>query len=157
MAMASMGRHQDAAELYRTAVGHQRSVLGSFPRSRRSQLFLSLHYQRLSQSLRALGQPSEAAAAARDGLELRADDPGYMYDTACELSLCIPLVRGNDGDGRAERDRYARSAIDVLRRAVAAGFRDFAHMRVDADLDPLRGRGDFQLLLMDLMFPINPF
>jgi hypothetical protein len=30
-------------------------------------------------------------------------------------------------------------------------------MGSDTDLDPLRGRGDFQLLLMDLAMPADPF
>jgi hypothetical protein len=32
-----------------------------------------------------------------------------------------------------------------------------AFMRRDADLDPLRARPDFQLLLLDLAFPGQPF
>jgi hypothetical protein len=76
---------------------------------------------------------------------------------ACELAHCVKLVGSNDRDAREKRDRYARWAIDALRRSVAAGFRDFAHMKVDADLDPLRRRDDFQLLMMDLTFPNVPF
>ena len=30
-------------------------------------------------------------------------------------------------------------------------------MRRDTDLDPLRSRADFQMLLMDLAFPEEPF
>ena len=44
-----------------------------------------------------------------------------------------------------------------LREAVAAGFRDLAHMRTDTDLDPLRSRLDFQLLMMDLAMPADLF
>jgi hypothetical protein len=47
--------------------------------------------------------------------------------------------------------------VDTLRRAVAAGYRDYAHMQTDADLDPLRSRRDFQLLMMDLAMPADPF
>jgi hypothetical protein len=45
----------------------------------------------------------------------------------------------------------------VLRRAVAAGFKDMARMRFHWNLDPLRARRDFQELLLDLEFPANPF
>ena len=52
-------------------------------------------------------------------------------------------------------------AVDLLggalRRAVATGYRDMGRMRRDDSLDPLRGRRDFQLLLMDLAFPDDPF
>jgi tetratricopeptide (TPR) repeat protein len=157
MALAALGRHEDALQLYQTAITHQRRVLGSYPRFPRSRRFLSIHYQSLSQSLRALGQPSEAAEAAHEGLRTRSDDPGYVYDMACELSLCVSLGSGKDDEAHAGHDRYARWAVDALRQAVTAGFRDFAHMRVDKDLDPLRGRTDFQLLMMDFAFPPNPF
>jgi hypothetical protein len=30
-------------------------------------------------------------------------------------------------------------------------------MAVDTDLDPIRSRSDFQLLLMDMAFPADPF
>ncbi|MGA2700271.1 MAG: hypothetical protein ABSH35_04145 [Isosphaeraceae bacterium] len=49
--------------------------------------------------------------------------------------------------------REATSSI----RAVAAGLQDAAFMRRDADLDPLRSRPDFQMLMMDLAFPDEPF
>ena len=47
--------------------------------------------------------------------------------------------------------------MNRLREAVTAGFRDLAHIRTDTDLDPLRSRPDFQLLMMDLAFPAEPF
>jgi hypothetical protein len=40
---------------------------------------------------------------------------------------------------------------------MAAGYRDVAWMRRDPDLDPLRPRADFQVLLLDLAFPADPF
>ena len=48
-------------------------------------------------------------------------------------------------------------AMEMLRRAVAAGYWDIAWMRRDPDLDPLRPRADFQVLLLDLAFPADPF
>ena len=43
-------------------------------------------------------------------------------------------------EGAAELDR----AMGVLRRAVAAGYRNVAWMKRDPDLDPLRARPDFR-------------
>ena len=45
----------------------------------------------------------------------------------------------------------------TLRRAVAAGWREAAWMMADPNLIPIRSRPDFQLLLMDLAFPADPF
>ena len=57
------------------------------------------------------------------------------------------------GEGPVEFGR----AMEMLRRAVAAGYWDVAWMRRDPDLDPLRSRADFQVLLLDLAFPADPF
>jgi serine/threonine-protein kinase len=56
-------------------------------------------------------------------------------------------------DGAAELDR----AMVVLSRAVAAGSRNVTWMKRDPDLDSLRPRSDFQLLMMDLAMPSDPF
>jgi hypothetical protein len=44
-----------------------------------------------------------------------------------------------------------------LRRAVAAGYHKLAFLQTNTDLDPLRSRPDFQVLMMDLAFPPDPF
>jgi hypothetical protein len=56
------------------------------------------------------------------------------------------------GERQAEADR----AIQWLRRAIAAGYRKLALIQTDPDLDPLRSRPDFQLLMLDLAFPDDP-
>jgi serine/threonine protein kinase len=38
-------------------------------------------------------------------------------------------------------------AMKLLRDAVAKGFKDAAHLKKNSDLDPLRGREDFQKLV----------
>jgi eukaryotic-like serine/threonine-protein kinase len=44
-----------------------------------------------------------------------------------------------------------------LQRAAAVGFRMLSLMTFDHDLDPLRARSDFRVLMMDLAFPNDPF
>ena len=44
-----------------------------------------------------------------------------------------------------------------LRRAVDTGYRDAAEFRREPALDPLRGRDDFRLIMMDVAFPEQPF
>lgn len=55
--------------------------------------------------------------------------------------------------GAAELDR----AMELLGRAVHAGYCNVARMRRDPDLNPLRSRSDFQLLISDLAMPADPF
>jgi eukaryotic-like serine/threonine-protein kinase len=81
-----------------------------------------------------------------------------LFDLACAQSL-LAGVGGEPGPGLSAAEARARAdrAMDTLRRAVAAGYRDLANMRKDADLDALRSRADFQLLMMDAGFPEKPF
>jgi hypothetical protein len=46
--------------------------------------------------------------------------------------------------------------VSLLRRAVAAGFRDPVPFRTVPEPAPPRGRADFRLLLMDLAMPSDP-
>jgi hypothetical protein len=47
--------------------------------------------------------------------------------------------------------------MDLLRKAVAMGYRSPLSYRTEDALDPLRSRDDFRLLMMDLEFPSDPF
>ena len=40
--------------------------------------------------------------------------------------------------------------MELLQKAVKAGFNDAAHMKKDADLDSLRGRDDFKALIAEI-------
>jgi serine/threonine-protein kinase len=85
-------------------------------------------------------------------------EPSNRYNLACAHAqlATIAAMPGSGmtaADGRAEAER----AMQWLHGAVAAGYRNAALMRRDRDLDPLRSRPDFQLLMMDLEFPDDPF
>jgi hypothetical protein len=51
----------------------------------------------------------------------------------------------------------AASATKSLQQAIEAGFRDLDRIRNDNDLNPVRARPEFQMLMMDLAFPAEPF
>jgi hypothetical protein len=44
-----------------------------------------------------------------------------------------------------------------LRKAVAMGYRSPEAYRTEDALDPLHGREDFRLMMMDLAMPADPF
>ncbi len=76
------------------------------------------------------------------------------------VNPCSPLAAAEAGSGltvaaaRSEADK----AIERLRRVIPAGcWSQAALMRIDTDLDPIRSRPDFQLLIIDLVSPIDPF
>ena len=112
----------------------------------------NLTQQDLALALRKAGRIEESADVVLDRMSRCGEDPGELYNAACELALCVPLASGPD-DAR----RYADQAMAALRRAVQAGFRNAPHAREDPDLEALRPRPDFQMLLMDLSMPGQSF
>jgi hypothetical protein len=71
----------------------------------------------------------------------------------------LAAAAGRDGAGpsAAEAPGLADRAMADLRNAAAAGYRNPPMYRYEPALRPLRGRDDFQLLLMDLAMPSDPF
>src|SRR5262249_23661033 len=84
------------------------------------------------------------AIALYEGLPARTAEVA-LFEAGCHASLSG--AAGLDGagvsplDGPCESDR----GMEILRRAVAAGYRDADLMRTDAALDPIRSRPDFQM------------
>jgi hypothetical protein len=77
--------------------------------------------------------------------------PGSRYNLACDLALLIPVSPAD------QREHLARRALEELRLACASGYANFANIKADDDLDPLRDRDDFKLFVLDIEMPANPF
>ncbi len=75
----------------------------------------------------------------------------------CHAALAGLAGRPGSGVSAAEREGEAEKAMAVLRQAVTMGYRNPDDYRTESALDPLRDRPDFQLLMMDLAFPAEPF
>ena len=108
------------------------------------------------------GRTAQAAASLRRAVaiwnRLSSRSPGALYNLACVRAELAGLgSKPGSGmtaaEGREELDR----AMESLRQAVAAGYRKLSVLRTDPDLDPLRSRPDFQVLMMDLVMPDNAF
>jgi hypothetical protein len=111
---------------------------------------------------REAGQLSEATTQFRKAIALLDGLPSLTpedsYNLACRHAALagvagLPGSRVTDAEGRAAADH----AMAELRRAASTGFRVLSLMALDHDLDPLRSRSDFQMLLLDLSFPGDPF
>ncbi|HWE35207.1 MAG TPA: protein kinase [Isosphaeraceae bacterium] len=158
LAEAALRRHDRAAAAYRQAGEAYARAFELAPtdpsyRDRRGNMLI-----RLFGSLHAQRRPAEAAAAIREFATLRPGDPAARYRAACGIAFCIPLVGdGRDPPAEAERRRYADEAVATLADAVALGFRDVRSLRRDPALNPLRARGDFRALVLDVSFPRDPF
>jgi serine/threonine protein kinase len=87
--------------------------------------------------------------ARRDGLT-----NVNVYDLACLCSRSSAVAGRDDRLSPAERAclkaHHAERAMELLRKAMAMGYRHPAAMRADHDLDALRDRDDFRKLLADL-------
>jgi tetratricopeptide (TPR) repeat protein len=87
------------------------------------------------------------------------------YNEACLFAVAAKAAAKDTARSPLEREslaeRHAARAMDALAEARRAGyFRDPAHfvlLKSDRDLDALRSRDDFQLLMMDLAMPADPF
>ena len=114
-------------------------------------------------ALQKCGRPAEAVSAFREAIAilegLAEPDIRRSSTTSPATSRCSPASPPRPAlgltaaDGRAEADK----AMESLRRAVAAGWSRPDHMRADTDLDPIRSRPDFQMLVLDLAMPDEPF
>jgi hypothetical protein len=75
--------------------------------------------------------------------DLSAND---MYDLACVFALATRAANPSP-----LADRYGSRAVELLRKAINAGYRDTEHMKRDKDLDSLRSREDFRKLVAELV------
>ncbi|MDP7010554.1 MAG: tetratricopeptide repeat protein [Verrucomicrobiota bacterium] len=85
--------------------------------------------RRYVEALQLLGDDYTRRGRYEDGLRvdrrlarLCPDDPLVYYNLACSFSLTAEY----------------RKAANALRKAIGHGYRDFDHLRCDADLAPLR-------------------
>jgi eukaryotic-like serine/threonine-protein kinase len=111
---------------------------------------------------RRCGRVREAAADFRFSADLlgRLAIPSFedLYRLSCSLAL-LSGVADQPGSGftAAHGQVEADSAMSALRRAVDAGWHDVSGARTDSDLDAIRSRPAFDVLMLDLEFPADPF
>src|SRR5262249_35485861 len=144
------GRPGDAARWFKDALAIYERLAADDPR-------YSYYQHRTAAACRHLGTVpaphvtgDEALGYLRRSERLLPDlpnrDPASAYDLACPRALIAGRLGGMGGVA-AERDRYERMAVETLRQAVDAGYRDVGNLRIDTDLDVLRPRADFRRLL----------
>jgi tetratricopeptide (TPR) repeat protein len=92
------------------------------------------------------GPHEDATGDAEAAMTMRPGQPNLLYDAACVFSLASGRVPGD----ASKAERYAKQAVELLRRSVAAGFQDLSHLKRDTDLAQLRDRPDYKELVTDL-------
>jgi tetratricopeptide (TPR) repeat protein len=86
------------------------------------------------------GQIVEAVAEVEELTKAWKWSANQWYDFACVYAVA-------SGQVDAKKEEYADRAMELLRQAVKAGFKDAAHLGKDTDLDALRDRADFTKLV----------
>jgi hypothetical protein len=83
---------------------------------------------------------------------LHRTDSGSLYRAACLRAVTAAVVRTADKspEGGKQAGAEADRAMAWLTQAVAAGYKNAAHMKQDTDLDALRDRADFTRLMTKL-------
>jgi tetratricopeptide (TPR) repeat protein len=81
--------------------------------------------------------------------DLKPGDADSLYNAACMRAVAAAVLRDADRspEGARPADAEADRAVDWLKQALAAGYKNAANMKQDRDLDALRGRADFRKLV----------
>ena len=97
------------------------------------------------------GRAVDAVQAIAKLRELGTATADQLYNGACVYSLCAARIKADDGpltkEQSAARQQHISDALESLREAIKAGFKDVAHMRIDPDLAVLRELPEFEKLL----------
>jgi choice-of-anchor C domain-containing protein len=153
-----LGHTDQALAAYRRAVEVWRKLARDNPAipSLHSSLFEA--YRNLALYQRELKQTEQAERTMRLAREMIDRLPGdgaeNLFSLACVRAECSTFFkRGKDKasvEDQAEQKQEADLAMEALRKAVAAGFRDTQRLGKTAELNSLRSRDDFKALEADL-------
>jgi tetratricopeptide (TPR) repeat protein len=161
-AVRSAGRSAEARNDYERAIALFEQAVQQNPAGAWHRYMLAGALRRRGLILRDLGDPARAAADARRALAL-CDGPGPrsvedLFGRACCHAMLAGLAgRAGSGVSAADGEEEAGKSMELLRRAVALGYRSLDAFRKEDAFALLRNRDDFRQLMMDLAMPAEPF
>jgi tetratricopeptide (TPR) repeat protein len=135
-----------AAEHHQTALELRQRLVADDPTSAEEQTGLM-------SSLACCGRHAEASQIAQTLQAANANDGYVLYKLAAGFALCAsaaarqPAAEGSPPSAAELVERYAQSAMEALRTAVASGFQLTAEAALDPDFEYLHDREDFRKLL----------
>jgi serine/threonine protein kinase len=150
-ALRDLGRLDEARDRYARAIAVREALAAGDPKAAAYRSGPADGLRKLATLKLAAGDAAGASADARravglyEGLPSR---PGVdWFGLGCARATL----------SAAEAPELAARAMADLRQAVAKGYRNPAEYRREPALDPLRGRDDFRVLMLDLAFPSDVF
>jgi serine/threonine-protein kinase len=156
------GRHDEALAACERALAIREPLVEAHLEDGDFRLGLGETYLRLGQVRYAKANLPGAAAAWKralahyDGMKTL-DGESTFLRACCHAGLSGLAGRPGSGVSAAEGADQAEKAVALLRQAFSLGYRNPFVYRTESALDPLRNSPDFQLLMMDLVFPPEPF
>jgi serine/threonine-protein kinase len=158
----TMGKPAEAIASFAAALAIRRKMVDVEPSTASHRSNLAATLRRRGIALHRCGRPADALQDFRQSIAilqaLVEPTPGDYYDMGRAYSLISGAAAlGGSGLTAADGRAAAIAAMAALERSVAAGWRDLSLMRVDTDLESIRSRSDFQLLMRDMAFPADPF
>ena len=155
------GRLTEARAKCDKAVTIREAVIKEFPEVVGYRVRMGECWLRSGQVKLAAGDIPGAAAEWRravsfyEGLKLRVGELA-MFEAGCHAMLSRIAGMSGSGISASEGRSEAEKAMAMLRQLIAEGYQ--AHeLRIESCLEPLHARPDFQLLMMDVAFPAEPF
>src|SRR5262249_26032485 len=149
------GKLKDAYESQQRALVIRKRLADASPKVAEYQQFLASSIAGLGILEQREGRAADAVVSFRTAIatleRLQTPTPPQQYNLACYYALLAGVaLEAGSGISAGEAKPIADKAMDTLRRAVTAGYRNVAHMKVDTDLDTLRCRDDFKKLKAEL-------
>ena len=155
--LVGLGKRPEAGEQYRNALAIREKLAADFPALPAYRRDLARTRGSLGQLLAELGKRPEAGEQYRRALaiqeKLAADFPAVpeyrsaISETSYNVACVCAITSSTLADKKQE---YADRAMEMLQKAVNAGYKDATLMAKNTDLDPLRDRDDFKKLLAEL-------
>jgi tetratricopeptide (TPR) repeat protein len=151
------GRIDEALSSFLIAAESHESLVRKVPNEPqfRGHLTIALG-EGLGKTYRQLERKAEALASYRRAVQLLGSiehkDGTDLYNLACSLAQCSALgTQPGAAASNMSPANDAASAVDAFRLAIAAKACTYADVQDDTDLDPLRGRPDFEALVKELV------
>ncbi len=155
-------RFGEARQGYEKAIAIRERLVKDDPALTMYHSHLAYSIRRLGLTRLASGDAAGSVADVRRAIALYEGLPSPTAEEWYELACChaaLAAASGREpigisaGDGETEAD----TAMTLLRKAVAQGYRNADAMAIESALGPLRNRPDFRLMMLDLVFPAEPF
>jgi tetratricopeptide (TPR) repeat protein len=138
---------------YGKAIKTLEAVVAREANHARAQRFLANAYSGQARVLNHLNRHDEALDGLNRAIQLSSEKQGHQMDAKMRVrfaelySLAYASARDIDpGQG----EHYAVQAVELLRQAIAQGYKEAAVLKTDRDFNVLRQRPDFQKLLVEL-------